>query len=407
MTKSIFVIVRVFKFFITFPSNNFVIMDENRKQLAKKYEKTKLTVGIAEGIISFILLVLFVALGYSKELESYAYSYTGNSYLALLIFVFILGMINALISFPVDYYFGFRMEHKYGLSNQSFGGWIGDKIKGALVGSVIAAPIAFLFYYLLKNYTLWWLYLACVVWIYSIFLAQIAPILIFPIFYKFKPIESESLKEKILNLCQKAGFKVRGVFTFDMSKNTKKANAAFTGMGKTRRIILGDTLISEFTEDEIETVFAHELGHYKKGHIKKNILFSVFGTLIGLYVMSLVYAALYPKFGFAHQWDIGAIPLLAIIAGIWSLITKPIGAMLSRKFEYEADKFALDTTHNLPAFKSTMEKLASQNLADTEPNELVEFWFHSHPSISKRISEAEKYYNENFPSLSEGGARVV
>src|SRR4030095_16856347 len=107
-------------------------------------------------------------------------------------------------------------------------------------------------------------------------LAQIAPIIIMPIFYKFKPIENEGLKEKILNLCNKAGFKVKGVFTFDMSRTTKKANAAFTGMGRTKRIILGDTLIENFTEDEIETVFAHELGHYKKGHIRKHIFFSLF-----------------------------------------------------------------------------------------------------------------------------------
>src|SRR5207244_4492708 len=134
-----------------------------------------------------------------------------------------------------------------------------------------------LFYYLIRNYELWWLYLAIIVWIYSVLLAQIAPVLIFPLFYKFKPIENESLKERIMKLCEKVGFKVKGVYTFDMSKNTKKANAAFTGLGKSKRIILGDTLISGFSEDEIETVFAHELGHYKKGHIKKNILYSIAG----------------------------------------------------------------------------------------------------------------------------------
>ena len=368
-------------------------MDENRKKLAKRYERIKLTVNISEGLFSFILIVLFVLLGYSKKLENYSYSFTSNPYLALLIFTLILVLVNSIISFPVDYFLGFSLERKFGLSNQAFSGWLGEKIKGAAVGMVIAAPLGFLFYYLLKNYTLWWLYLACAILFYSILLARLAPVLIFPIFYKFKPLENENLTEKILKLCSKVGFKVKGVFTFNMSKNTKKANAAFTGMGSTRRIILGDTLVSEFSDDEIETVFAHELGHYKKGHIKKNILFSVAGTLIGLYVISLAYTALYPKFGFNHQWDIGAIPLLAIIAGIWGVLSSPFGSMLSRKFEYEADRFAIDTTGNLPAFKSTMEKLASQNLANPEPNELVEFWFHSHPSISKRISEAEKYYN--------------
>jgi STE24 endopeptidase len=370
-------------------------MDENRKILAKKYEKIKLTVGITEGILSFILLILFVALGYSKELELLSYGYTSNPYLALLIFGLTLGLAGSFLSSPVDYIFGFKLEHKFGLSNQTLGGWIGDKLKGALVGSVLGAPIGFLFYYLIKNYRLWWLYLACIVWVYTVLLAQIAPILIFPIFYKFKPIENQSLREKILNLCTKVGFKVKGVFTFDMSKNTKKANAAFTGMGKTKRIILADTLISGFSDEEIETVFAHELGHYKKGHIKKNILFTVIGTFTGLFITAQIYNVLYPKFGFSHPWDIGALPLIAIITSVLGFLTKPIGSMISRKFEYEADRFAVETTGNFPAFKSTMEKLAFQNLADTEPNEFTEFWFYSHPSIKKRIKAAEKSYKHN------------
>src|SRR5258706_1483727 len=335
-------------------------MDESRKALAKKYEKIKLTVGIAEGIFSFILLVLFVALGYSKSLELYAFSYTSNPYIALIIFGLVLGLVSSVFSLPVDYIFGFRLEHKFNLSNQTFKGWLGDKFKGALVGSVIGAPIAFLFYYLLRNYTLWWLYLAGIVWVYTILLAQIAHIIIMTLFYKFIPIENESLKDRILKLCERAGFKVQGVYSFNMSKNTKKANAAFTGMVKPKRIILGDTLISGFSEDEIETVFAHELGHYKKGHIKKNILFSVFGTLAMLFISVELYSYLYPKFGFEHQWQIGALPILAIIATVLGIFTRPIGSALSRKFEFEADKFAVETTHNFPAFKSTMETLAFQ-----------------------------------------------
>ena len=369
-------------------------MDDSRQILAKKYEKIKITVSISEGMVSFLLLILFVALGYSKELEKFSFGYTSNPYFALLIFGIVLALGGSILSLPVDYIFGFRLEHKFGLSNQALTGWITDKFKAMLVGAVIGAPIGFLFYYLLSSYALWWLYLACIVWVYSILLAQIAPVLIFPIFYKFKPIENDVLKERIIRLCEKAGFKIKGVYTFDMSKNTKKANAAFTGLGRSRRIILGDTLISGFSEDEIETVFAHELGHYKLGHIKNNILFSVFGTLIGLFVMAQIYSLLLHSFGFTYRWEIGAIPLLAIIASVWSLLTMPIGAALSRKFEYEADRFAIDTTGNFDAFKSTMEKLAFQNLSNTEPNRLVEFWSHSHPPVAKRIARAEEYSNK-------------
>lgn len=368
-------------------------MDENRKQLAKKYSKIKLTVGITEGVISFIVLLLFISLGYSKKLELFVYSYTSSPYIALVYFGLIIGVVSSIITFPIDYMFGFRLEHKFGLSNLTFSGWILEKLKAALVGGVIAAPIAFLFYWLISSYEYWWFYLGCIVFGYSVLLAKIAPVIIMPLFYKFKPIENEVLKEKLLKLCDEAGFKVSGVFTFNMSKTTKKANAAFTGMGKTKRIILGDTLIESFTEDEIETVFAHELGHYKKGHIRKNILFSIFGTFIGLFIMAQVYNFLLPEFGFQHPWDIGALPLLALIAGVWSFLTSPLGAGLSRKFEFEADRFAIDMTKDYSSFKSTMEKLVDQNLSNDEPNKLVEFWTHSHPSVKRRLESAMNYYN--------------
>jgi STE24 endopeptidase len=369
-------------------------MDQPRKQLAKKYEKIKLTVSITEGIISFVLLVLFVVLGYSKKLELFVFQYTSNPYFALIYFGLIVGIVSSLLSFPIDYFFRYRIEHKFGLSNLTFWGWIKEKLKAGVVGGVIGAPIAFLFYWLISTYENWWLYLALVILIYSVLLAQITPVLILPLFYKFKPIENENIKKKIEDLCSQIGFKIKGVFSFNMSKTTKKANAAFTGMGKTKRIILGDTLIENFTEDEIEMVFAHELGHYKKGHIKKGILLSVFSTIAGLYMMAHVYQWSLPKLGFVHPWEIGALPLLAAIASVFSFLTSPLSSWVSRKFEFEADRFAIETTKNFTAFKSSMEKLAEQNLADEEPNKLVEFWFRSHPSIKRRIQAVEKYYND-------------
>lgn len=371
-------------------------MDENRKLLAKKYEKIKLSVNITESIISFLLLILFLYFGYSKKLEYFAFGYTSNPYLALVIYGLVLGIFSSIISFPVDYIFGFRLEHKFGLSNLTFTGWITEKLKGAMVGAVIGAPIAFLFYWLISNYELWWFYLGCIVFGYSVLLTQIAPVFIFPIFYKFTPIENEELKNKLMEFCSKAGFKVSGVYKFNMSKTTKKANAAFTGLGKTKRIILGDTLLDSFTEKEIETVFAHELGHYKKGHIVKNIFISLFGTFIGLFIMSQLYTKLLPVFGFTKPYEIAALPLLAVIAVIYGFLTSPLTSAISRKFEFEADRYAIDTTKDPLSLESTMKKLADQNLSDDEPNKLVEFWSYSHPSIKRRIEAANNYYILNY-----------
>ena len=368
-------------------------MDIERQKKAKKYEKIKLAAGITESVISAVLLFLFVVLGYSKGLETYAFGFTLNPYIALMIFVFIIGAVSYLISFPLDYVFSFRLEHKFGLSNQKFIKWIEENLKSLAVGIVLGVPILLLFYYFLLNYTMWWVWFGCLILVYSVILAQIAPVVIFPLFYKFHPINNENLKEKILDLCTKVGFKVKGVYIFNMSKTTKKANAAFTGIGRTKRIILGDTLVTGFSEEEILTVFAHELGHYKKGHIKKNILFSIVSTFIMLFILSVVYSALLPAFGFADRWDIAALPLLALIGGVFSFLIKPIGSYISRRFEFEADRFAIKLIGNFDVFKSLMEKLAFQNLADEEPNKFVEFWFRSHPSVKRRIETGKKYFN--------------
>lgn len=368
-------------------------MDIERQKKAKKYEKIKLAAGITESVISAVLLFLFVVLGYSKGLETYAFGFTLNPYIALMIFVFIIGAVSYVISFPVDYVFSFRLEHKFGLSNQKFVKWIEENLKSLAVGIVLVVPILLLFYYFLLNYTMWWVWFGCLILVYSVILAQIAPVVIFPLFYKFHPINNENLKEKILDLCTKVGFKVKGVYIFNMSKTTKKANAAFTGIGRTKRIILGDTLVTGFSEEEILTVFAHELGHYKKGHIKKNILFSIVSTFIMLFILSVVYSALLPAFGFADRWDIAALPLLALIGGVFSFLIKPIGSYISRRFEFEADRFAIKLIGNFDVFKSLMEKLAFQNLTDEEPNKFVEFWFRSHPSVKRRIETGKKYFN--------------
>jgi len=373
-------------------------INEEHKQKSKKYEKIKLITGITEGILTFLLILLLVVFGYTKRLETFAAGYFSNPYLQLLLFGAIIGFLTSVLSFPFDYFFGFRLEHKFGLSNLTFSGWIKEKVKSFAVGMLLGLPIVFLFYWLVSAYDYWWIIFGFVVTGYSVLIAQLAPIFIFPIFYKFKPIEDEALKNRIMSLCKKIGFKISGVFAFDMSKTTKKANAAFTGIGKTRRIIIGDTLLSGFSHDEIETVFAHELGHYKKGHIRNQIIFSFFSTFAGLFLISTIYDALLPVFGFSNRAEIAALPLLILVAGILTFLMGPISAFISRKYEFEADRFAIETTGNLDVFKSTMEKLAFQNLADDEPPKLVEFWFHSHPSIKRRIESAENYFKSLAPA---------
>ena len=214
-----------------------------------------------------------------------------------------------------------------------------------------------------------------------------------PIFYKIIPLDDEELKTRITKLAKGAGITVQNVFSFDMSKNTKKANAAFTGLGKTKRIILGDTLLNDYSKDEIETVIAHELGHYKHKHIIKNILFGTISSFLTFFILSVLYKNSLGWFDFTSINQIAALPILSLWAMLIGIIQTPIGNILSRKYEYEADQYAIESTLKPLSFIRTLNKLTDQNLGDREPHPFVEWFFYSHPSIKNRISAIEKFVN--------------
>jgi STE24 endopeptidase len=352
----------------------------------KKYNNLKLGIGIGKGIVSFMLILLFIWLGFSLELEDYLSGYLSNSYLLFLSFVFVTGLAGSILFAPVNFYKDFYLEHKYNLSNQTFFKWIWENFKGLLVSLVIGTPILLFFFYSLNNFgSLWWLPFAIGLFIVSVILGRIAPVLILPLFYKVTPLEDEELKARIESLAKDAGIKVQNVFKFNMSKNTKKANAAFTGIGKSKRILLGDTLLENYTKDEIETVIAHELGHYKKKHIIKNILIGTASSFLTLFLIAYLYEHSLSWFGFNLINQVAAIPLLSLWGMIIGFIQTPLSNILSRKFEFEADEYAISATGKREAFVSTLEKLTDQNLADKNPHPFVEWFFYSHPSIKKRI----------------------
>ena len=368
------------------------ISAEEKAKLAKKYSKTHQILSLTGSIIFYAVLIILVFTGLSKSILALSHSYTSNDYIALLIFLGIIGIAESIINFPLNFYSGYILEHKYDLSNQTLSKYFLEKLKGMILGLVIGIPVMFAFYYILSAFgDNWWLVLGIFMFIVSVILGRLAPTLIMPLFYKFKPIENEGIKNRILELCKKTGVKIQGIFTFDMSKNTKKANAAFTGMGKSRRIILGDTLMNNFSESEIETVFAHEVGHYTKRHILKLMTVSTIMTFLGLFITAKLYEASLGYFGFTSVSDIAALPLLFLYLSLYGLITTPITNIQSRKYEWEADTFALQTTKDKGAFISAMEKLADQNLADKSPNKIIEYLFHSHPSLEKRIQFARDF----------------
>jgi len=364
--------------------------DADREITARKYSRTKMWLGIAGTIFFFVLTLAFVVTGLSKQLDDYVHRFVSNEYWALLLFVAIVGIVETVLTLPLSYYSGFHLEHKYRLSNQSFFAWVREGLKGMLVSVPLALPILLFFFYCLRTFnTLWWLPVGAILFLVTVVLARLAPVLIFPLFYKFVPLQDGSMKDTILKLCARVGVSVEGIFTFNLSKNTKKANAAFTGIGRSKRIILGDTLVENFNDEEVETVFAHELGHYKMKHVLIMMAIGTLNSFVGLFLTAQMYALSLSWLGFERPDQIGALPLLTLWLGLYSLITSPISNHISRRHEYSADRYAVQTTANKEAFTNALRKLAKINLAEAEPPAIAEFMFHSHPSIQKRIRAIE------------------
>lgn len=220
-------------------------------------------------------------------------------------------------------------------------------------------------------------------------LARLVPIIIIPLFFKYKKLSDEVLRQRILNLAKKMKIKLLDVFEIDFSKKTLKANAAFVGMGKTRRVILADTLKDKYTPEEIEVILAHEFAHYKMKHLLKLILLNSLVTLGCFYLIFRTSGSVLAAFGFSSLSDIAALPVVIIYFTLFGIITQPLTNLISRRFEKDADIAALKVTQNKDAFISMMNKLADQNLADRNPHPLIKFYFFDHPPISERISLAQ------------------
>ena len=365
-------------------------MESEKLKKAKKYEKINLSLSIGSAVLSFILLLLFIILGYSNELRNLSLSWFDNPYMQLLSYVFVIGAGFSLISFPISLVSDFWLEHHFELSNQSFFAWIWEKIKGLFVGLILGIPVLLIFYFFLLNYPqTWWVWTATVLFFFSVFIGKIAPNYIFPLFYKFEKLDDENLKVRMQKLADKGKFSLEGLYKFNMSKTTKKANAAFTGLGKSKRIILGDTLLEKFSADEIETVFAHEVGHYVHKHILQGIVIGTISTYLSLYISYLVHSKIVIAYGFSGVADLAALPVLSLIISLISLITSPFTNALSRHNERAADRYALKNSSNPDAFIEALKKLSESNLSDPQPHPVVEFLFHSHPSVNKRVQFAE------------------
>lgn len=345
-----------------------------------------------ETLFVLTLLIIFMVSGWSVSLKDSLSTYTLSSWLLICMYsVSFLFMMKA-VSFPFTYYSSYFLEHKYELSNETFISWIVDELKGLILGllfSLIIIEIIYGFMHYFPSY--WWLVTAGVICLILILLTKIAPILLLPLFFKLRPIADQDLIARINNLINKTGAKINGIFEMNLSKKSKTANAALAGIGKTRRIILSDTLLDNYSSDEIEVIMAHEMGHHVFNHLWKGIIIQ---SVLILFLLLIISYTLHWGVSIFHLTgisDIAGLPYLLCISIVFSIVFLPFVNFYLRLLEYQADQYAVAITGKNAAFIHALKKLSEQNLSEKQPNPVVEFIFYSHPSVSKRIEKIKVY----------------
>lgn len=376
-----------------------VQLDAERQRQARRYARQRqalLLVDLALGA-AVVLALLFSGLGFAlRDALAGAATWQPLAHWAPLQAGAYFGVLYGayfILDLPLSFYGGYTLPHRYGLSTQQVRGWVADLLKGLALSLVFELAAVELVYALLAvTPNAWWLWVGGAMLVVTVVLANLGPVLLLPLFYKLTPLPDGELKSRLLALAARAHTRVRGVYSMNMSARTRAANAVLAGLGNTRRIIVGDTLLESFTPDEIEVVLAHELGHQVHRDIPKLIAVQTVVTLGGLYVVNLVLHAVVAAVPSYHGLaDAATMPLLAATLGAFGLVTMPLTNGYSRWVEQQADAYALETTRNVPALISAMTRLANQNLAEADPAPWVEFLLHDHPSTARRIAFARRY----------------
>jgi len=358
---------------------------------ATRYHRRGRLAGILSTLWTAVILVALLLTGTSHVLRDWAGGLAGPApTLIVALYVFVLSLAFEAATLPFTFYRGFLLERHYGLSTETMGHWLRDHAKAALIGVVFAELAAVFVYLALRSRPgVWWAIAGAGYAAVTVVLVAVAPLVLLPLFFTFKPLDKETLRDRLTGLASKAGTRIMGVYEWTLSDRTKKANAALTGMGRTRRILLSDTLLAEYSDDEIEVILAHELAHHVHKDIWTSVLFDVvlaFAALLAAHLALLRGVAI---FGLRDIADPAGLPVLLLAAGAIGVCVRPLLNALSRAHERRADSYALTITENPSAFITAMKRLGQQNLAEESPSKLVQAFFYTHPTIKERLRAAQ------------------
>jgi STE24 endopeptidase len=364
---------------------------------ASRYHRLKRQSAVISVVLAAMVLGGLLLSGASRALAdaagSWAHAAPGRfSPAAVAIYVVLLAAVQEATALPIAYYRGFFLEQRYGLSSETLPGWLRDHAKAAALGLLFAAAGAEVVYLLLTVLPVWWWLASAAVFAAAMFgIAKLLPLVLLPLFYKFTPLDRPSLRARLVSLSERAGVPVLGIYEWGLGEKTRRANAALVGTGSTRRIIVSDTLLAEYSDDEIEVILAHELAH----HVHRDILTSLIAEsallVAAFYVAAVALGAVGQRIGLRSPSDVAGLPLLLLAGGAVSIAATPAVNALSRWNERRADRYALALTRQPAAFISAMKRLASQNLADQRPSRVVLWLFHTHPPIEQRIEAARRF----------------
>ena len=367
---------------------------------ATRYHRLKRRIGVAGVAGAALLLGGVVSSGLAVVLRGWAARLAERlgvpppweAWVTVAVFVVLLAALIEALAFPLALYRGFVLERRYDLGKVSLGRWLRDYATGALVGGALGLAAAETVYASLRWSPLWgWPLSGLLLWLASASLVWLAPVLLLPLFYRFVPLEREGLRERLLALAAQARTAVVGVYEWKLGERSRAANAALVGVGPTRRILVSDTLLANYSDAEIEVVLAHELAHHVHGDIRTALVVDACVTAFGLAAGAAALALLGPRVGLAGPADVAGLPLLLLAAGAVVLSATPGLNALSRAHERRADRYALDLTGNPEAFIAAMRRLGAQNLADERPSRFSEWFFHTHPPLPQRIDLARAW----------------
>ena len=370
------------------------VVDGDTYARSVSYTLTRGRFGLLASVVSSAVLLVIVLTGTLGRIDGLIRTVPIHPYLQGILFIAAISLLFWLLALPFSLYSTFSIEGRFGFNRTTPGLYVVDTLKGVAISAVIGIPVLLgLFWFMDRTGSLWWIWAFAGMTVVQLVMSVLGPLVIAPLFNKFTPLPEGPLKERILALAQKLGFRTKGIFVVDSSKRSRHSNAYFTGLGRAKRIVLFDTLVQSSGEEEIVSVLAHEIGHEKRNHVKKGLAMSLAFSLAGFFLLSLLlhWPPLYQAFGFRQPGSHALLVLIAFCSGPFSFFLQPLFSMRSRKYEYEADRFAVQGVGSAAGMKSALLRLSRDNLSNLAPHPLYSFFHYSHPTLSERLAALDRF----------------